>query len=66
MGATDNGRIGGAASALAAPHLKCNTIISQRQRSHASEALWGGYFCCRRNPSSPPFDTEDYLRNDQK
>ena len=42
MGATNNGDIGGAASALAAPpHLKRNTIIWQGQNSHASGALWG-------------------------
>ena len=54
MGATDNGDLGGASSALAAPtpHLKRNTIIWQGQKSHASGALWGevDYLCCGRSP----------------
>ena len=60
MGATDNGDLGGAASALPPPHLKRNTIIWQGQKSHASGALWGRLALLW--PPPPLFDTEDYKK----
>ena len=64
MGATDNGDLGGAASALAAPlpNLKRSTIIWQGQKSHASGALWGGGRLALLWPPPPLFDTEDYKK----
>ena len=57
-----------AASALANPNLKRNTITWQGRKAHASGALMEGadYSSALATLPSPLFDTEDYLRNGKK
>ena len=63
----DIGDLGGAASVLATPNLKRNTITWQGRKAHASGALMVGGATSSALTASPPlFDTEDYLRNGQK
>ena len=65
MGATDNGDLGGTASALAVPH-PFETLYDYLARTKVPRQ-YGFMGATSSAVAAPPlFDTEDYLRNGQK